>query len=225
LHTAPRPHREMKEEKVLTCVVQPSQPSSLRRSNRSNLGQTPNRLIEDRSDHVNLETGHSGRGDVDAAANLANIIEANPEGQSPSLACPSSVSRDMNYAFLVADQPGFTAIYEINGTTQPCAFKASHSDPDTLSYDEAMADVDRELWIKAAKKEIKSLEDQGTWTEVDISEATSKFCPLNGCFAASALQMEMSSPSKDEPWQEEIWNRESFKPSLQSSLGAQFDSS
>jgi hypothetical protein len=92
------------------------------------------------------------------------------------------VSRDMNHAFLVADQPGFTAIYEINGITQPYVFKASHSDPDTLSYDEAMADVDRELWIKAAKKEIKSLEDQGTWTEVDISEATSRILPSQWVF-------------------------------------------
>jgi hypothetical protein len=104
LHTAPRPHREMKEEKVPTRAVQTSQPSGLRRSNRSNLGQTPNRLIEDHSDHINLETGCSGRGDADAAANLANIIEANPAGQSPSLASPSGVSRDMNHAFLVAER-------------------------------------------------------------------------------------------------------------------------
>jgi hypothetical protein len=88
----------------------------------------------------------------------------------------------MNHAFLVAYQPGFTAIYEINGITQPYVFKASHSDPDTLSYDEAMADVDRELWIESAKKEIKSLEDQGTWTEVDISEATSRILPSQWVF-------------------------------------------
>ena len=53
----------------------------------------------------------------------------------------------------------------MNGITQSYAFKASNSDPDTLSYDEAMADVDRELWIVAAKNEIASLEDHGTWTE------------------------------------------------------------
>ena len=65
---------------------------------------------------------------------------------------------------------------EMSGITQPRAalFKASNLDPNTLSCDEAMADVDRELWIEAAKKEIKSLRDHGTWTEVDVSEATSR---------------------------------------------------
>jgi hypothetical protein len=75
--------------------------------------------------------------------------------------------------FRVAEQRSMTSIYETNGITQPYAFKASNSDPDTLSYDEVMTDVDRELWIVAAKKEIKSLEDHGTWTEVDILEAMS----------------------------------------------------
>ena len=79
----------------------------------------------------------------------------------------------------------------MNGITQSYAFKASNLDPDTLSYDEAMADVDCELWIAATKKEIKSLQDQGTWTEVDVSEATSReFCLVDGSFVASALLME-----------------------------------
>jgi hypothetical protein len=92
-------------------------------------------------------------------------------GKDPSLAPRIS---DMTNAFLVAEQPSTTAIYETNGITQLYAFKASNSDPDTLSYDEAMADVDRELWIAAAKKEIKLLEDHGTWTKVDISETASR---------------------------------------------------
>jgi hypothetical protein len=85
-------------------------------------------------------------------------------------------------AFLVAVQPGLTEIYSTNGFSQPYAFKASNSDPDTLSYDEAMSDVDRDLWILAAKKEIKSLEDHGTWTEVDVSEATSRILPSQWVF-------------------------------------------
>jgi hypothetical protein len=89
---------------------------------------------------------------------------------------------DGTNAFLVADQPGLKAIYETNGLVQPFAFKASNSDPDTLSYDEAMADPDRDLWIGAAKKEIKSLEDHGTWTEVDASEATSRPLPSQWVF-------------------------------------------
>jgi hypothetical protein len=71
-------------------------------------------------------------------------------------------------------QPGLTATCNLNGITQPHAFKASKLDPDILSYDEVMADVDQELWTEAAKKEIKSLEEYGTWTEVDASEATSR---------------------------------------------------
>jgi hypothetical protein len=34
----------------------------------------------------------------------------------------------------------------------PCSFKASNLDPDTLSYQEAMADVDKLKWIEAAAK-------------------------------------------------------------------------
>ena len=71
----------------------------------------------------------------------------------------------------------------MNGIThQSYAFKASNLDPDTLSYDEAMADVDRELWIAAAKKQIVSLEDHGTWTKVEVAEATSRILPCQWIF-------------------------------------------
>jgi hypothetical protein len=44
------------------------------------------------------------------------------------------------------------------------AFKASNSDPDTLSYDEAMWDkLSVDQWLDAAWKEILSLEAHGTW--------------------------------------------------------------
>jgi hypothetical protein len=44
------------------------------------------------------------------------------------------------------------------------AFKASVGDPDTLSYDEAMADKEFvDEWRRAAKKEIETLESHGTW--------------------------------------------------------------
>ena len=70
----------------------------------------------------------------------------------------------------------------MNGITQSYVFKASNSDPDTLSHDEAIADVDRELWIAAPKKEIASLEDHGTWTEVEVAEATSRILPCRWVF-------------------------------------------
>ena len=54
-------------------------------------------------------------------------------------------SNDIADVFLVVDQPGMSAVYAMNYITQSYAFKASNSDPNTLSYDEAMADVNREL--------------------------------------------------------------------------------
>ena len=43
-------------------------------------------------------------------------------------------------------------------------------DPDTLSFEEAMKDSDREKWIEAAQNEIKELEQHKAWIEVPISE-------------------------------------------------------
>ena len=63
---------------------------------------------------------------------------------------------------LVAFEPSLASIYAMHGITQPYAFKASNFDPDTLSYKDAMTDIDRELCIEATKKEIKSLQDHGT---------------------------------------------------------------
>jgi hypothetical protein len=89
------------------------------------------------------------------------FVEEKPHKESPGFASQSS---DMTDAFLAADQQGLTAAthesngmtqlftadqqgltaarHESNGMTQPCAFKASSSDPDTLSCDKAMAGVD-----------------------------------------------------------------------------------
>ena len=91
-----------------------------------------------------------------------SIDVADAYEQVPSLTPRSNYIADV---FPVTDQPGLSAANAMNGITQSYAFKASNSDPDTLSYNEAMADVDRELWIVAAKNEIASLEDHGTWTE------------------------------------------------------------
>jgi hypothetical protein len=77
--------------------------------------------------------------------------------------------------FLVAD-PTFATVYMNNGIDAPLAYQAS-SDPDTLTFDQAMADVDRVQWIESAHKEIKALEENHTWEEVDASEATSKILP------------------------------------------------
>ena len=51
-------------------------------------------------------------------------------------------------------------------------YKASVTDPDTLSFNEAMSDRDNiEKWLNAASDEIQSLQKNGTWIEVPITEA------------------------------------------------------
>ncbi|KAI2509043.1 hypothetical protein MHU86_5419 [Fragilaria crotonensis] len=60
----------------------------------------------------------------------------------------------------------------------PSSYKASVSDPDTLSFSEAMADRDNiEKWLKAANDEIQSLQKNGTWIEVPITEAKTRILP------------------------------------------------
>ncbi|KAI2500410.1 hypothetical protein MHU86_14081 [Fragilaria crotonensis] len=60
----------------------------------------------------------------------------------------------------------------------PSSYKASVSDPDTLSFSEAMADHDNiEKWLKAANDEIQSLQKNGTWIEVPITEAKTRILP------------------------------------------------
>jgi hypothetical protein len=90
--------------------------------------------------------------------------------------CSKSVTPDASeFAFLVVD-PTFTPVFAMNGLDTPLAFKAS-SDPDTLTFDEAMADPDRPRWIESAHKEIKSLEGNHPWEEVDVAEAKTKIMP------------------------------------------------
>jgi hypothetical protein len=54
------------------------------------------------------------------------------------------------------------------------AFVASRSDPDTLTFDEAMRDADCDGFRTAMGVEITSLEREGTWTEVPKQEALDK---------------------------------------------------
>lgn len=64
------------------------------------------------------------------------------------------------------------------GLPTPFAYRASSTDPDTLSFDEAMSDTKhRDDWIAAAQKEIGALESKETWDEVDASDARSKILP------------------------------------------------
>jgi hypothetical protein len=72
-------------------------------------------------------------------------------------------------------------VKDVNGSTSEIAvYKASNSDPDTLSFNEAMNDVDSEEWRKAALKEIEQLEEKGTWREISIHEVPSGETVLPG---------------------------------------------
>jgi Reverse transcriptase (RNA-dependent DNA polymerase)/GAG-pre-integrase domain len=65
-----------------------------------------------------------------------------------------------------------------SGCATPAAYKASVSDPDTLTYDQAMADLEYvKEWCEAAQKEISTLESLGSWDEVDVSDAKSRIIP------------------------------------------------
>ena len=56
-------------------------------------------------------------------------------------------------------------------------FRASRSDPDTPSLEQALASELREEWLKAIDKEIRALEEHGVWEEVPVSEATGDIIP------------------------------------------------
>ena len=56
------------------------------------------------------------------------------------------------------------------------------SDPDTLTFNQAMNDPDREKWIEAAEIEIQELEDHKVWEEIPESEATGKIIPATWVF-------------------------------------------
>ncbi|KAL7562849.1 hypothetical protein ACA910_002466 [Epithemia clementina (nom. ined.)] len=59
----------------------------------------------------------------------------------------------------------------------PEAYKASASDPHTLTFDQAMSSPAKHEWIKAANLEIAELVTKGTWTEAFQSEAHTKTLP------------------------------------------------
>ena len=67
-------------------------------------------------------------------------------------------------------------IYLANDIPAPSAFKVN-ADPDTLTYDEAMADPDRDRWLESMLVEITSLESKEAWDEVFTDEARTRILP------------------------------------------------
>lgn len=72
----------------------------------------------------------------------------------------------------------FANLFRENGLFTPLVLKAAKSDPDTFTFDEAMADEEnREEWLKAMGKEIDSLVGKMTWDEVPIGHAKTRILP------------------------------------------------
>jgi hypothetical protein len=58
-------------------------------------------------------------------------------------------------------------------------YKALTKDPNIISYDEAITNIDnKEEWKKVMAQEIQQLEDHGIWEQVPISNAKTKILPL-----------------------------------------------
>ena len=55
--------------------------------------------------------------------------------------------------------------------------KAATSDPDTLTYDAILQDLELEEWKRATANEIASLEKEGTWEEVPIDQTQGTILP------------------------------------------------
>ena len=56
------------------------------------------------------------------------------------------------------------------------------ANPDLFTFEEAMKDENKDKWIEAARKEIKTLKDLGCWEEVPRSEAKTKILPGTWAF-------------------------------------------
>jgi hypothetical protein len=61
----------------------------------------------------------------------------------------------------------------------PVVCKATATDPDTLTFDQAMQDSEhKEQWKEAMRDEIQQLENHGTWEQVSITDAKTKVLPV-----------------------------------------------
>ena len=104
------------------------------------------------------------------------VLKLAPEMQGSNLAQASQ-------PFLHSNHSSCPHLYQENGFVTPLVFKACNSDPDTLNFDEAMADIkNHQGWLEAATNEISTLEAKGTWEEVDILQAESRILPRTWVF-------------------------------------------
>ena len=91
---------------------------------------------------------------------------------------PSRLGYDGNQGAGYYIEPSAWIFAEFGLPSPPLALKVSPSDPDTLTYDEAMSDtINLDKWMAAAAAEIASLEKNETWTETETANAKSRILP------------------------------------------------
>lgn len=62
----------------------------------------------------------------------------------------------------------------------PEAYKVAKSDPDTFTLEQALRDTEHyDKWIAALEKEIRDLENHGTWEEVPVEDAKGDIVPTH----------------------------------------------
>jgi hypothetical protein len=72
----------------------------------------------------------------------------------------------------------FGNLFQDNGLFTPLVLKAAKSDHDTLSFDEAMADIEnRKHWLKAMAKKVDLLVGKETEDEVPDSDTNTQILP------------------------------------------------
>jgi len=142
----PRPTPAPPPSPIPTPVIAPHVNSSLRRTSRSNAGTGVSQL----------SPTWSGKS-----------YDSSPPTPSINLAPPSHFHElfiSVNCAYIAANDSYDHSYASILSAK-------SNKDPDLLSFEEAMAGEDRELWIEAAKMEIDELEGHDVWIEVPRAQA------------------------------------------------------
>ena len=116
-------------------------------------------------------------------AELPNVPTSPPAYKSPRRSnrqrnAPQRLGYDNTQAYGYASAPRDWFLGLSEAMPYSTAFKAATTDPDTLSFDQAMADTANVTrWMEAATKEIVSLEKNGTWREVAFEDAKTKILP------------------------------------------------
>ena len=100
---------------------------------------------------------------IPRSSDVADLFTKYPPRRRPSSQLPTTAIISVARSFLFA--------------TDAHALAASRSDPDTVTFEQAMASPNRREWITAAGMEVSSLESKGTWEEVPFESARTKVLP------------------------------------------------